>query len=100
LPAAARSRISGGDHQQERAGMRYTRLGSTGVTVSRLCLGMMSFGSRQRIAWVLEEDEARPLIKKAIDLGINFFDTADAYSRGVSEEITGRALKDYGPPRD
>jgi aryl-alcohol dehydrogenase-like predicted oxidoreductase len=80
--------------------MRYTRLGSTGVTVSRLCLGMMSFGSRQRIAWVLEEDEARPLIKKAIDLGINFFDTADAYSRGVSEEITGRALKDYGPPRD
>ena len=80
--------------------MQYTRLGSTGVTVSRLCLGMMSFGSRQRMAWVLEEDEARPLIRQAIDLGINFFDTADTYSRGVSEEITGRALKEYGPPRD
>jgi aryl-alcohol dehydrogenase-like predicted oxidoreductase len=61
---------------------------------------MMSYGSRERQAWALEEDEARPLIKKAIDLGINFFDTADVYSRGVSEEITGRALKDYGPPRD
>ncbi len=80
--------------------MQYTRLGSTGVTVSRICLGMMSFGSRQRMAWVLEEDDGRPLIKKAIDLGITFFDTADVYSLGVSEEITGRALKDFGPSRD
>jgi aryl-alcohol dehydrogenase (NADP+) len=80
--------------------MQFTRLGSTGVTVSRLCLGMMSYGSKQWRPWVLDEAEGRPLIKKAIDLGFTFFDTADVYSRGVSEEITGRALKDFGPPRD
>ena len=80
--------------------MQFTRLGSTGVTVSRLCLGMMTYGSRQWREWVLEEEEARPLIKRALDLEINFFDTADVYSLGVSEEITGRALKEYGPPRD
>ena len=80
--------------------MDYTRLGSTGVTVSRLCLGMMTYGVKTSREWALEEDEARPFIKRAFDLGFTFFDTADVYSAGVSEEITGRALKDYGPARD
>jgi aryl-alcohol dehydrogenase (NADP+) len=80
--------------------MQFTRLGSTGVTVSRLCLGMMTYGAKSWREWVLDEGESRPLIRKAIDLGFNFFDTADVYSLGVSEEITGRALKEYGPPRD
>jgi len=79
--------------------MQYTRLGSTGTTVSRICLGMMTYGSKKSREWALEDAEARPLIKKAIDLGFNFFDTADVYSTGVSEEITGRALKDLAPPR-
>lgn len=80
--------------------MQYTRLGSTGLTVSRLCLGTMTFGSKQWRQWVLEEADSIPLIKKAWDLGINFFDTADMYSLGVSEEILGRALKSLGIPRD
>jgi aryl-alcohol dehydrogenase (NADP+) len=80
--------------------MDYTRLGSTGVTVSRLCLGMMTYGAKTNREWALEEEEARPFIRRAFDLGITFFDTADVYSNGVSEEITGRALKDYGPARD
>jgi 1-deoxyxylulose-5-phosphate synthase len=79
--------------------MQYTRLGSTGTTVSRVCLGMMTYGAKKSREWALEDAEARPLIKKAIDLGFNFFDTADVYSTGVSEEITGRALKDLAPPR-
>ncbi len=79
--------------------MQYTRLGSTGTTVSRLCLGMMTYGSKKSREWALEEAESRPLIKKAVDLGCTFFDTADVYSTGVSEEITGRALRDLGPPR-
>jgi len=73
--------------------MKYVNLGSAGVKVSRLCLGCMSFGNDN--AWKLELDEARPLVQKAIDLGINFFDTANSYSRGRSEEITGECLKDY-----
>ena len=72
-------------------------LGSTGTTVSRICLGMMTYGSKKSREWALEDAEARPLIKKAVDLGFNFFDTADVYSTGVSEEITGRALKDFAP---
>jgi aryl-alcohol dehydrogenase (NADP+) len=80
--------------------MKYTRLGSTGVTVSRLCLGMMTYGAKSWRDWVLEEGEARPLVRRAIDLGFNFFDTADVYSLGVSEEVTGRLLKEHGPPRD
>jgi aryl-alcohol dehydrogenase-like predicted oxidoreductase len=80
--------------------VEYTRLGSTGTTVSRICLGMMTYGTKESRAWALEDDEARPLIKKALDLGITFFDTADVYSEGASEEITGRALKDLGPSRD
>jgi len=79
--------------------MQFTRLGSTGATISRLCLGMMTYGSKKSREWALEEDEARPLIKKAVDLGFNFFDTADVYSLGASEEITGRALKAFAPPR-
>ena len=80
--------------------MQYTRLGTTGTTVSRICLGMMTYGSKSSREWALEEAEARPLIKKAVDLGFTFFDTADVYSTGVSEEITGRALKDFAPPRE
>ena len=75
--------------------MKYTKLGKTGIDVSKITLGMMSFGDPQRVQWNLDIDEARPLIKKAIDLGINFFDTADVYSAGRSEEITGEVLKDY-----
>ena len=76
--------------------MEYTRLGSTGLEVSRICLGCMSYGAKGRgnHSWVLEEDQARPFIKKALDLGINFFDTANVYSDGTSEEIVGRALRD------
>jgi 1-deoxyxylulose-5-phosphate synthase len=80
--------------------MRYINLGSTGLKVSRLCLGCMTYGSKQWRPWVLDENEGRPFIKKALELGINFFDTADMYSLGKSEEILGRALKDFGPPRD
>jgi len=80
--------------------MDYVNLGSTGLKVSRLCLGMMTYGSKKWREWVLEEEEARPFIKRALDAGINFFDTADVYSEGVSEEITGRAMKHFGVRRD
>src|SRR5450756_2016103 len=80
--------------------MDYVRLGSTGLKVSRLCLGCMTYGSKKWRDWVLEEEESRPFIQRALELGINFFDTADMYSDGVSEEILGRALKDFGPSRD
>ena len=75
--------------------MEYARLGSSGLVVSRIALGCMSFGSRDWRPWMLEQDEAMPFFKRAVELGINFFDTADVYSLGVSEEITGRALKEY-----
>ena len=80
--------------------MEYIRLGSAGLKVSRICLGTMTYGSKRWREWVLEEEEGRPFIRRALELGINFFDTADVYSLGVSEEILGRALKDFGPPRD
>jgi 1-deoxyxylulose-5-phosphate synthase len=80
--------------------MHYTNLGSTGTKVSRICLGCMTYGSKKWRQWVLEEEEGRPFIKQALELGINFFDTADMYSIGVSEQILGRALKDFGPSRD
>ncbi|HVU85840.1 MAG TPA: aldo/keto reductase [Pirellulales bacterium] len=80
--------------------MQYVRLGSTGLKVSRLCLGTMTYGSKRWREWVLEEEESRPFLRRALELGINFFDTADMYSLGVSEEILGRALRDFGPPRD
>jgi 1-deoxyxylulose-5-phosphate synthase len=75
--------------------MQYVRFGQTGIKVSRLCLGMMTYGSSRWRPWVLDEAESRPFVKRALEHGINFFDTADMYSRGVSEEVTGRALKDF-----
>jgi 1-deoxyxylulose-5-phosphate synthase len=77
--------------------MEYARLGNTGMKVSRLCLGCMGFGDAQRWLhkWVLNEEKSRPIIQKALELGINFFDTANVYSIGASEEILGRALKDF-----
>ncbi len=77
--------------------MEYARLGSTGMQVSRICLGCMGFGDAERWIhkWVLDEEYSRPVIQKALELGINFFDTANVYSLGRSEEILGRALKDY-----
>ncbi len=75
--------------------MQYVNLGNTGLKVSRICLGMMSYGSTKWRDWVLEEDDSRPFVRRALEAGINFFDTADVYSLGVSEEITGRALRDF-----
>lgn len=77
--------------------MEYTKLGNTGLDVSKICLGCMTFGDPENWMhdWLLKEDESRMIIKKAIDLGINFFDTANIYSLGVSEEYLGRALKDF-----
>ena len=73
--------------------MQYTTLGNTGLTVSRLCLGCMSYGRSTWRPWVLDEADARPFFRAALDAGINFFDTADMYSLGTSEEVTGRALR-------
>jgi aryl-alcohol dehydrogenase-like predicted oxidoreductase len=82
--------------------MEYRRLGDTGLTVSRICLGCMSYGDPDaslpgapRWEWALREDDSRPFFKRALELGINFFDTANVYSLGASEEITGRALRDF-----
>ncbi|WP_409290442.1 aldo/keto reductase [Peribacillus sp. SCS-37] len=77
--------------------MEYVKLGNTGLDVSRFCLGCMSFGEAEKWIhqWVLNEEQSRSIIKKALDLGINFFDTANVYSMGTSEEFLGRALKDY-----
>jgi aryl-alcohol dehydrogenase-like predicted oxidoreductase len=75
--------------------MQYTNLGKTGLKVSRLCLGCMTYGTSKWRDWVLDEEESRPYFKKALEAGINFFDTANMYSDGVSEEVTGRALKDF-----
>jgi aryl-alcohol dehydrogenase-like predicted oxidoreductase len=79
--------------------MQYTNLGTTGLKVSRLCLGMMTYGVKTWRPWVLEEAEARPFIKRALDAGINFYDTADMYSLGASEEILGNALQELGVQR-
>lgn len=75
--------------------MEYTNLGNSGLKVSRICLGMMTYGTSKWRDWVLDEEDSRPFIKKALEQGINFFDTADAYSLGVSEEVLGRAIKDF-----
>jgi aryl-alcohol dehydrogenase (NADP+) len=80
--------------------MEYVNLGSAGLKVSRLCLGTMTYGSKRWREWVLDEEESRPFIRRALELGINFFDTADMYSLGASEEVLGRALREFGPPRD
>jgi aryl-alcohol dehydrogenase-like predicted oxidoreductase len=76
--------------------MEYIRLGSTGMKVSRICLGCMSYGvAHDRWKWVLNEEQSRPYIKRALEMGINFFDTANVYANGTSEEFLGRALKDF-----
>ena len=77
--------------------MKYKNLGSTGMKVSELCLGCMTYGVPERgdHPWTLPEEQSRPLIRQAVELGINFFDTADSYSDGTSEEIVGRALRDF-----
>jgi 1-deoxyxylulose-5-phosphate synthase len=75
--------------------MEYVNLGNTGLKVSRLCLGCMTYGSSKWRDWVLDEDQSRPFIKSALEAGINFFDTANMYSDGVSEEVVGRALGDF-----
>ena len=80
--------------------MQYTTLGTAGVTVSRICLGMMSFGDPAWRAWTLGEADSRSIVRRAVDLGVTFFDTADIYSNGVSEEITGRLLKECFRSRD
>jgi aryl-alcohol dehydrogenase (NADP+) len=80
--------------------MQYVKLGNTGLKVSRLCLGAMTYGSKQWREWVLDEEESRPFLRRAFELGINFYDTADMYSVGASEEVLGRAVRDFGPGRD
>jgi 1-deoxyxylulose-5-phosphate synthase len=82
--------------------MEFARLGSTGMKVSRICLGCMGFGDAERgfHKWVLNEENSRPIIQKALELGINFFDTANVYSNGTSEEYLGRALKDFARRED
>src|SRR5262245_39520150 len=74
--------------------MDYVRLGATGLKVSRLCLGTMTYGTSKWRPWVLDEAESRPFFARALDRGITFFDTADMYSRGMSEEVLGRAIKE------
>ena len=80
--------------------MEYVRLGSTGLKVSRICLGMMTYGDPNWRDWVLGIDAARPIVTKAAEAGINFYDTADMYSVGVSEEVTGTLLRELFPNRD
>src|ERR1035437_1414380 len=75
--------------------MEYINMGSTGLKISRLALGCMTYGSKRWRPWVLDENESQPFIKRAWELGINFFDTADMYSLGASEEVLGRAIKEY-----
>jgi aryl-alcohol dehydrogenase (NADP+) len=75
--------------------MEYVNLGKTGLKVSRICLGCMSYGTSKWRAWVLDEEPSRAFIKQALESGVNYFDTADVYSRGASEEVLGRALRDF-----
>jgi aryl-alcohol dehydrogenase (NADP+) len=75
--------------------MQYTRLGRTGLKVSRICLGMMTYGTPQWRPWILDEEASRPVVRHAVELGINFFDTADLYSAGESEVLTGRFLREF-----
>ncbi|ATL33060.1 aldo/keto reductase [Streptomyces formicae] len=80
--------------------MHYTRLGTTGLTVSRVCLGMMSYGDTSERSWHLDEAAALPLVRRAVEAGVTFFDTADVYDDGVSEEVTGRMLRGLFPDRE
>ena len=75
--------------------MNYVNMGRSGLKVSRICLGMMTYGTPTWREWVLPEADSRPFVQRALELGVNFFDTADMYSLGVSEEVTGRALRDF-----
>ena len=77
--------------------MQYANLGASGLAVSRIALGMMTYGTPQWRPWVIDEAAARPIVQRAVELGINFFDTADMYSAGLSEEITGRLLREFAP---
>src|SRR5436305_10649259 len=76
-------------------GVKTTSLGRSGLKVSRLCLGCMTYGSSRWRPWILDEEAGRPFIRRALEAGINFFDTADMYSHGASEEVVGRALRDF-----
>jgi len=80
--------------------MEYVNLGKTGMKVSRLCLGMMTYGSKTWREWILEEQDAKPFVQRALEAGINFFDTADVYSLGESERITGNLLRHFGVKRE
>lgn len=80
--------------------MQYINLGKSGLKVSRICLGMMSYGDPNDLKWSLPEDQARPIVRRAVESGINFFDTADVYSHGASEVITGHLLKEFFSRRD
>ena len=80
--------------------MELVNLGKTGVKVSRICLGCMTYGSSKWRPWVLDEEASRPFFRRAWEAGINFFDTADMYSDGVSEEVLGRALRELSAPRE
>jgi len=80
--------------------MELVRLGSTGLKVSKICLGTMTYGTSKWRDWVLDEDASEPFFKRALEAGVNFFDTADVYSQGVSEEVTGRALRKFGAVRE
>jgi aryl-alcohol dehydrogenase (NADP+) len=82
------------------AALPTVRLGHTGMKVTPLCLGMMTYGSKKWREWVLEEDEARPIVRRAVEAGINFFDTADMYSVGESEVLTGKLLREFQPRRE
>jgi aryl-alcohol dehydrogenase (NADP+) len=80
--------------------MQYTNLGKTGLKVSRICLGMMTYGDPNWREWTMPEADARPIVKRAVEAGINFFDTANMYSLGVSEEVTGRLLAEFSNRQD
>ena len=80
--------------------MEYVRLGSSGLKVSRICLGMMSYGDPASRAWHLREKDAEPIVRRAVEAGVTFFDTADMYSEGMSEEVTGRLLGKLFGSRD
>ncbi|MES2390365.1 MAG: aldo/keto reductase [Acidobacteriota bacterium] len=85
---------------ETKASQPTVRLGTTGTQISPLCLGMMTYGSKKWREWVVEEDEARPIVRRAIEAGINFFDTADMYSVGESEVVTGKLLREFQPRRE
>jgi 1-deoxyxylulose-5-phosphate synthase len=80
--------------------MEYANLGNTGLKVSRICLGMMTYGSTEWRDWILSEQESKPFVQRAIELGVNFFDTADMYSLGASEEVSGRLLSEFARRED